>query len=58
MVFLFRRWRTSFGIEFKSGVKRKNVFKDKISLLVGELIRKKDWLRKRNIDRILSRKEF
>ena len=58
MVIISGGLRFSLRIKFEGGVRGKNVFKDKISLLVGELIRKKNRLRKGNIDRILNGKQL
>jgi len=52
------RWGSFFGIKFKGGVRRKNVFKNKISLLIRKLIRKIDRLRKSDIDGILNGKKL
>lgn len=58
MIVIFGGLRFSLRIKFEGGVRGKNVFKDKISLLVGELIRKINWLGKGNIDRILNGKQL
>jgi len=58
MIVIIGGLRLSLRIKFKGGVRGKNVFKEKISLLVGELIRKINRLRKGNIDRIFDGKQL
>jgi hypothetical protein len=58
MVFLISGRGGSFGIKFKGGIRGKNVFEHKISLLIGKLIRKIYRFRKRDIDRVLSGKKL
>lgn len=56
MIHVFRGLRLPVGIELEGGIRRKDVLKNEVCLLVRQLIGKINRFRKRNIDGILSGK--
>ena len=58
-VFLLSEHRQfALGVEFESGKYRVDVAEEEISLLGGELVGERNWLRKRNVNVISGRKEI